>query len=127
MAPEILLIDDDAYASALRKRVLERHGYRAQLALDAMSGIALADALHPALILMDHRLPDLIGPLLLQRLKEIRPKTPIIVHSGFEFLCDQYAEQPDAFLTKGESVENMLGTVSKHLQQLGLAPQKEAA
>ena len=115
MAPEILLIDDDALASSLRKRVLERNGYRVQLALDAASGIALADVLRPSLIIMDHQLPDLIGPMLLQRLREVRPGTPILVHSGYESLRDQYPTPPTAFLTKGDGVENMLAAISRQL------------
>lgn len=123
--PEILLIDDDALASYLRKRVLELKGYRVQMALDGFSGAILAKVLRPALILMDHQLPGMSGPELLERLRAECPDTPILVHSGHLSLFDLYPDTPDAFLTKGGGVENMLRAIAQHLPQQGTEPSRE--
>lgn len=112
MPPEILLIDDDAHASTLRKRVLEFKGYRVQLALEGASGIHLAEALKPALVMFDHQLPGMCGPELMIALRAILPDTPLVSLSGHESLCGQYPVQPDAYLTKGNPVPDMLRLVA---------------
>lgn len=111
--PEILLIDDDVWASVLRKRVLETRGYRVQIALDSYSGLALADALKPALVLFDHTIPgDITGPQLMAALRLLLPETPLVSLSGHEAIDGLYSPMPTAFITKGNYVRGMLDTIA---------------
>jgi len=103
----ILLIDDNAIASALRANVLATHGHSAQIALDGATGITLAEALRPDLIVLDHNLPDMNGAEVFARLKGLLPATPVIVLSGYDLLPDIYDPAPDAVLVKGDSVQQL--------------------
>jgi CheY-like chemotaxis protein len=57
----ILYIDDSPDARRLVQRVLMSMDYDVQVAADGQSGLALAEACHPAVVLMDMNLPDMDG------------------------------------------------------------------
>src|SRR5262245_14474723 len=56
-APNILVIDDDDSIRALLRLLFEQHGYRVLLASDGEVGLALAEAHHPDVILLDVTMP----------------------------------------------------------------------
>ena len=80
----VLVIDDDADVRRLLQAALERNDLRVETAADAASGLAQANALHPALILLDMRLPDRDGFAVLRALKEdaATADIPVIVMTG---------------------------------------------
>jgi signal transduction histidine kinase/CheY-like chemotaxis protein len=80
----VLIIDDDADVRRLLQTALEKNGLRAETAADGTSGLARANARHPALILLDMRLPDMDGFAVLRALQE-SPETadiPVIAMTG---------------------------------------------
>lgn len=80
----ILIIDDEpGVASALRVR-LQAHGYTVHQAPNGRRGIAAAETVHPALILLDIQLPDIDGFAVHEELRA-RPdlrSTPVIFMSA---------------------------------------------
>lgn len=84
VVPTILVIDDDdAMVDALSQR-LGRQGFEIMTADSGEGGLALARAEHPALVLLDLRLPDADGLAICQELAD-SPETcdiPVIVLSG---------------------------------------------
>jgi phosphoserine phosphatase RsbU/P len=66
---QILVIDDDPAVLTLLKRMLTRQGYEVVAASDGQQGIAIANALHPALIICDWMMPGLSGIEVCQRVK----------------------------------------------------------
>jgi diguanylate cyclase (GGDEF)-like protein len=87
MAPaRVLLIDDDPAIHALVRAMLKPIDVHVDEASDAVQGLALARALRPALILLDHELPDATGVEVLGRLSA-DPELegiPVIVVTGSE-------------------------------------------
>jgi DNA-binding response OmpR family regulator len=57
-AAQILLVDDDRDLVATLRLVLEKQGYGVLAAHDAQTGLALAAAQHPDLILLDVMMPN---------------------------------------------------------------------
>lgn len=110
---QLLIIDDGLQGAVLRAKVLQRHGYQVMIANDGQSGIDLADALQPDLILLDHVLPDIDGALVNAAIKTQHPHLRIISVSAYPELEDQYCPVPEAFHTKGHSVQTMLQTVAQ--------------
>jgi signal transduction histidine kinase/CheY-like chemotaxis protein/CHASE3 domain sensor protein len=68
--PGVLVIDDDATSANLLRAQLQAHGYRVDVALEPLQGLALAKSLQPEAIILDVLMPGLDGWEMLARLKE---------------------------------------------------------
>jgi len=83
----VLVVDDQPPFRAAAKAVLRRlDGF--ELAGEAASGaeaIALADELHPALVLMDINMPEMNGIEATRRIVSAHPETVVILCSTYEF------------------------------------------
>ena len=73
----VLVVDDEASQRELLSRFLQRQGFAVRTAADGRSGLDLARALKPHVILLDVMLPELDGWSVLQALKE-DPATAVI-------------------------------------------------
>ena len=106
--PKILLVEDNAMNRDMLSRRLEKRGYQVVLAVDGHSGVELAQAEMPDLILMDMSLPVLDGWEASRKLKA-DPRTrrvPIIAltahamasdrERAIEAGCDDYDTKPIA-------------------------------
>jgi two-component system cell cycle response regulator DivK len=106
--PKILLVEDNAMNRDMLSRRLEKKGYQVVLAVDGQSGVELAQAEMPDLILMDMSLPVLDGWEASRKLKA-DPRTrrvPIIAltahamasdrERAIEAGCDDYDTKPIA-------------------------------
>ena len=69
-APLILVVDDHEPSRALARLVLERDGFRVEEAGTGGEGLRQAQALRPALILLDIILPEIDGWTLVRLLRE---------------------------------------------------------
>jgi two-component system cell cycle response regulator DivK len=69
MAARILYVEDNAQNMRLVRKILTATGYTVLEAIDGMTGLALATAEKPDLILMDVNLPDISGLEATGRLK----------------------------------------------------------
>jgi two-component system cell cycle response regulator DivK len=66
----ILIVEDDAESRMLERDILTYNGYRVLEAETAEAGLKLAREAHPALILMDIRLPGMDGIAALRELRD---------------------------------------------------------
>src|SRR5689334_3013224 len=70
MTQRILVVDDDAAILAFISMALSDEGYEILTAEDGLSGLQLALAEHPDLILLDMRMPGLDGRAFVQVYRE---------------------------------------------------------
>lgn len=75
---EVLIIEDDQVLSAQLGELLRLQGYTVRLSQLGESGLAMARANAPDLILLDVMLPDVNGFSVLRRLRE-QQQTPVIM------------------------------------------------
>lgn len=68
-APTVVVIDDDLLVRTIIDRKLGARGYRVMGAADGESGLALARAEQPALVILDMIMPALDGRQVLLRLR----------------------------------------------------------
>ncbi|HET7042033.1 MAG TPA: response regulator, partial [Gemmatimonadales bacterium] len=68
--PLVLVVDDERDSRALLRTYLEEDGYRTAEASDGAEGLALARELHPALITLDVRMPNVDGLSMLRQLRQ---------------------------------------------------------
>lgn len=109
----ILCVDDEAGALLLRKAVLENAGYAVLAAATADEAFSLFNANAVDLVISDHLLPGASGAELADRIKAVKPQTPIMLLSGVTERPPT-AHQIDRFITKGEGPEALL----KHVAEL---------
>ncbi len=120
MTQTILLIEDNEQNRYLATFLLEKHGYKVIPAQDGASGIAMAEALAPDLILLDIQLPLVDGYTVARTLRELDSlrDTPIIAVTSYAMLgdreksmeagCNGYIEKPINPDTFVEEIERFL-------------------
>jgi signal transduction histidine kinase/CheY-like chemotaxis protein len=117
----ILLIDDDVMSTALISHILSDLGLEVLKAKDSITGLALARAERPDMILLDGHL-DVSGLEVLQQLKEdtVLQKVPVIIVSGDAF-TDTKTKYRDAgavaYVTKPVLMQELQEVVEEHLIQ----------
>lgn len=82
--PLILLVEDSPVSVRLWERVLRRAGFRTMAAMTAQTAMELF-ATHGAqvsLLVLDQKLPDMLGTDLLWWIRQQRPFLPVLMTSG---------------------------------------------
>ncbi len=80
---KILVIDDDIDMCLLLQRFLSKNGFEVIVANNGKKGLEILESTEPSLILCDFRLDDMTGSQLLPKIKEIYPKVPVIIITGY--------------------------------------------
>jgi two-component system, NtrC family, response regulator HydG len=83
MKKKILIIDDDFDMCALLSRFLNKKGYETETAHNASKGLAKFNEAHFDIVLCDFRLGDKDGKDVLLKIKEVKPKTIVIIITGY--------------------------------------------
>ena len=105
MAEKILLIEDNEQNRILMRQILTRHGYDLLEAKDGLTGIEMARAHMPALILLDIQMPVMNGFMVIRELRnepELR-KIKVIAVTSFAMKGDRekaFQAGFDEYITK---------------------------
>ena len=118
-AHKILCIDDETVGLAVRKMMLESEGFDVAAAPDGKTGLQLFSDSKYDLVLLDYSMPGMNGGEVAQAIRQIRPQTPIILLSAYVTLPDEHVQLADAYVTKGESTEVLLGLIRKLIGRNG--------
>lgn len=134
MTQPVLIIEDDPLNLKLAKMVLELQGFDVRVAMNAQEGLQVLAEFEPQLILLDIKLPDMDGLLLVRKLKADQryqhikiiaitayamkgDREKILeagcdnylskpVEPGFLVECIRYCLDSEAAITKSDSVES---------------------
>lgn len=114
----ILMIEDNEQNRYLATFLLEKNGHKVTSAPDGVSGIEMAQKMHPDLILLDIQLPRMDGYSVARALRDIESlrDVPIIAVTSYAMVgdrekcfdagCNGYIEKPinpETFVTEIES------------------------
>lgn len=83
MADQILIVDDDADFNALLTDIFSHGTYEVSSFLDPMEALPSIEAGKFALVVTDHRMPNLTGTEFFDRIRAVDPKVPVVVVSGY--------------------------------------------
>ena len=120
--PKILLVEDNEMNRDMLSRRLERRGFEVVTAVDGEQGLAMAESVAPALILMDMSLPGIDGWELTQRLKAspTMKTVPIIALTAHAMAgdreralavgCDDFDTKPVELSRLLAKIDALLGT-----------------
>jgi PAS domain S-box-containing protein len=80
----VLVVDDDADVRTLLEAALRQQGFEVETAADGESGLVLANARRPGLILLDMRMPKMDGFAVLRSLKasQATADIPVVAMTG---------------------------------------------
>jgi YesN/AraC family two-component response regulator len=81
-APTILIIDDEPLFNEMLTAFFEDSEYGVVTAADGMEGVDLFCRISPDIVITDLRMPKMDGLEVIAALKQMSPRTPIIVMSG---------------------------------------------
>ncbi len=81
-SPRILLVDDQPEMRRLLRRLMRREGYVLHVASSGKEALALNQALHPALLVLDCEMPGMDGSQILAALREEGYRLPVIMASA---------------------------------------------
>lgn len=117
----ILVIEDNRQNRYLVTFLLEREGHTVLQATNGMEEVALAEELHPDLILLDIQLPDIEGYAVAERLRQAPTldDTPIVAVTSFAMVGDReraLAAGCTGYIEKPIDPMTFLDEVAMHLQ-----------
>lgn len=122
-APRILIMDDDAEIIESLQAILESRGYRVVTARDGSTGLEMAEADPPDLLILDMMMPKKSGFLVLEKLRT-RPEglIPTIMMTGNEGSRHRaYAEMLGVkdYLRKPFPLDKLLNAIREALTAAG--------
>lgn len=83
IAPHILIMEDDVNLARGLKMILDEEGYNVDLQNTGQGAMDAMDLADYDLLMADLRLPDIDGMEVVRQVKDTRPKTEVIVMTGY--------------------------------------------
>ena len=121
---KILVIDDEHNFRTILEMVLRSHGYEVLLADSGTTGQSIYQREHPAVVVLDLKMPGMDGIAVFQEMRRENPKQPVIILSGDsspETEREVRALGVSEFIVKGRSVHVLTDTLKRLLASLSHA------
>jgi DNA-binding NtrC family response regulator len=119
-AARILVVDDDENIRKVLVAILEDEGYTVESVGSAKEAIDRSKKRFYNLALIDIRLPDMEGTLLLGKIKETTPRMRKIIITGYPTLqnaIEAVNKRADAYIMKPFDVGKVLETIRDQLKK----------
>jgi CheY-like chemotaxis protein len=121
MGQRILVVEDNEQNLYLVTWILEKHGHEVVPARDGREGIALANEIRPALILLDIQLPQMDGYAVARALRS-RPeldRVPIVAVTSYAMAGDReriLAAGCNGYIEKPINPQSFVEEVEQHMR-----------
>jgi len=117
-----MVVDDEELVRQMTRRMLERDGYAVITAADGPSALRQFEENGDTvdLVLLDMSMPGMTGDQVLSRLREMDPRVPVVISSGYSFAAsvEDLVGTPggaNAFLSKPYTLQELSQTVASTL------------
>jgi two-component system, NtrC family, response regulator AtoC len=117
----ILVVDDESMQRDMLKGFLVKNGHDVFEAADGAQALEIFEKRPFQLVLLDHRMPDMNGDVLLKRLKEINPLIRSIMITAFGSVDMAVAVMKlgvDDFIEKPVDLINLLNKIASFEQEI---------
>jgi two-component system OmpR family response regulator len=126
----VLVVDDEPMLGDLLSTALRYEGWQVETALTGRAAIRTAATLDPDVVVLDIMLPDLSGLDVLRRLRETRPRIPVLFLTAKDAVEDRIAGLTaggDDYVTKPFSLEEVVARLRALLRRAGATTQADDA
>lgn len=117
----ILLVEDESTVRLFAARALRDKGYRVLEAANGKAALGLVtDGARPDIVLTDVSMPEMSGPILADKIREILPEVPVVFMSGYAaetFRKDLSENQSMHFLSKPFTLRDLATMVREILEE----------
>lgn len=79
----LLVVDDEEVVCQACRRIFSRQGFQVETRTDVRQGLSLATEKDFTMILLDIKMPNMNGIEFLERLREKKPDTPVLIITGY--------------------------------------------
>ena len=114
---KVLIVDDDSHILQLYKVELEEEGYEVVTASTGKEAMEVFEKVDPDLVTLDILMPDIDGITLLRKMKELRPRMPIIMSTAYDYRDDFAVWASEAYLVKSSDLSEMKSMIRKLLNK----------
>ncbi|MCX6744430.1 MAG: response regulator transcription factor [Candidatus Parcubacteria bacterium] len=119
----ILIIEDEKYIASFVRKGLQAEHFTADVAANGKDGSYLALTNDYDLVVLDLRLPDMYGLEVFKKIKEAKPKLPIIiltVESEVKKKVEAFDLGANDYLTKPFAIEELIARIRALLNRNNL-------
>ena len=110
-------MDDDPHVLELYKLELEEEGYEVVVAGNGAEAMEVFQRENPDLVTLDILMPDIDGISVLRKMKELRPRLPIIMSTAYDYRDDFAVWASEAYLVKSSDLSEMKTMIKKLLSR----------
>ncbi|MGD2081301.1 MAG: response regulator [Nitrospirota bacterium] len=114
---KVLVVDDDAHILRLYKEELEEEGYDVVTAGTGEEALEVFEKEDPDLVTLDILMPDIDGISLLRRMKEMKPRLPIIMSTAYDYRDDFAVWASEAYLVKSADLDELKSKIKELLSK----------
>ena len=126
----VLVVDDEPMLGDLLSTALRYEGWQVETALNGRTAVRTATSLDPDVVVLDVMLPDMSGLDVLRRLREARPRIPVLFLTAKDAVEDRIAGLTaggDDYVTKPFSLEEVVARLRALLRRTGATTQSTEA
>jgi DNA-binding NtrC family response regulator len=119
--PVALVVDDEGGTREFLRQALETYGFSTFAAENGEEGWQLFQRKAPTLVVSDIYMPKTNGVVLLTRIKDVAPRLPVILITGYSHyrqLLESAKFPPDGFLAKPISVESLFDEITRVIRRV---------
>lgn len=116
----VLVVDDEPMLGELLATALRYEGWHVECALTGRAAVKAAATLDPDVVVLDVMLPDMSGFDVLRRLREARPRIPVLFLTARDAVEDRIAGLTaggDDYVTKPFSLSELVARVGALLRR----------
>ncbi|MDA8085660.1 MAG: response regulator [Nitrospiraceae bacterium] len=114
---KVLIVDDDEHILRLYKEELEEEGYEIVIAKTGAQALEVFQRENPDLVTLDILIPDMDGITLLRKMKEMRPRVPIIMSTAYDYRDDFAVWASEAYIVKSADLTELKGKIKELLSK----------
>lgn len=113
--PTILCVDDEASGLFGRESLLRLYGYEVVATTSGRQSLDLFQASSVDAVVLDYRMPEMMGDVVAAHMKQIKPEVPILMLSAHDALPPTALRATDIFLSKSATPSQFVHAVQQLL------------
>ncbi|MCO7176302.1 response regulator [Sporolactobacillus kofuensis] len=120
-ANAIMIVDDQPGIRMLLTEVFKKEGYHVFVAANGYQALTHLKRKHPALVLLDMKLPDMSGLELLAQLKQLKPNLKVIMMTAYgegDLVQQALRSGAIAYFTKPFDLQELISVVESQTHHI---------